>query len=82
MNVLADPKDSPLRPAQYDAHKTWCDAQKIPVVRGFFIDDINKVELAYWDLKGVPAAFVILEGTGGVNDAYVCEIPPAGKPSR
>ncbi len=79
MNVLADPKDSPPRPAQYDAHKTWCDAQKIPVVRGFFIDDIDKVELAYWDLKGVPAAFVILEGTGGVNDAYVCEIPPAGK---
>lgn len=27
-------------------------------------------------------SFVILEGTGGMNDSYVCEIQPTGKPMR
>ncbi len=79
MNTAADAKDSQDIPERYDTHKAWLAAQKIPVVRGFFIEDINEVQLEYWDLKGVSAAFVILEGTGGTNDAYICEIPPAGK---
>ncbi|MGH7772028.1 MAG: cupin domain-containing protein, partial [Candidatus Binatia bacterium] len=37
------------------------------------------VEVAPWDLKGGLGAFIVLDGTGGVNDAYVCEIPPGGK---
>ncbi|HEU0071643.1 MAG TPA: cupin domain-containing protein [Alphaproteobacteria bacterium] len=74
-----DPKDPKYIPERYDTYKHWMEAQKIPVFRGFFIEDINKMELGYWDLKGVNASFVILEGTGGTNDAYVCEIPPAGK---
>jgi len=30
-------------------------------------------------LKGVPCSFVVLDGTGGTNDGYVCEIPAGGK---
>lgn len=67
------------KPERLDIHKDWLAAQKIPVVGGFFIDDIDKIELAPWDLMGVPAAFAILEGTGGTNDAQIVEIPPAGK---
>lgn len=68
-----------VKPERLDIHKDWLEAQKIPVVGGFFIEDIDKVELAYWDLLGVPAAFAILEGTGGTNDAQIVEIPAAGK---
>ena len=39
----------------------------------------TRSELAPWDLKGVPCSFVVLDGTGGVNDAYICEIPPQSK---
>jgi len=67
-----------LRPERVDTYREWQAAQKIPVVRGFFAD-INTVEVVPWDLKGVPCSFVVLDGTGGVNDAYVCEIPPGGK---
>ena len=28
-----------------------------------------------WEVKGVPCSMVVLDGTGGTNDAYVCEIP-------
>ena len=27
----------------------------------------------------MPCSFVVLDGTGGVNDAYICEIPPQSK---
>jgi len=62
-----------------DTYTTWQQAQKIPIVRGFFIEDINSVELAPWELKGGSAAFVNLDGAGDINDAYVCEIPAGGK---
>jgi quercetin dioxygenase-like cupin family protein len=62
-----------------DTYNLWLEAQKIPVVRGFFVEDLNKIELAPWDLYGALASFVILDGTGGVNDGYVCEIAPGQK---
>jgi uncharacterized RmlC-like cupin family protein len=65
-------------PERFDTFGNWMEQQKIPIIKGFFAD-INKVELEYWDLKGGPGAFVVLDGTGGVNDGYVCEIPPGGK---
>ncbi|HWO40343.1 MAG TPA: ethanolamine ammonia lyase-activating protein [Candidatus Eisenbacteria bacterium] len=78
---MVDTKQQPadLKPERIDTYKEWQAAQKIPVIRGFFVEDVNTVELAPWDLKGAPAAFVVLDGTGGVNDAYICEIPPGGK---
>jgi mannose-6-phosphate isomerase-like protein (cupin superfamily) len=35
-----------------------------------------EVELTPWRSRGGSGVFVNLEGTGGFNDAYVCEIPP------
>src|ERR671919_12095 len=68
-----------LKPDRIDTYREWQAAQKIPVIRGFFVEDVNRVELAPWDLKGGNAAFVVLDGTGGVNDAQICEIAPGGK---
>jgi len=36
------------------------------------------IELAPWARKGGRGAYINLDGTGGTNDAYVCEIPPGG----
>ena len=66
-------------PERIDTYLAWQRAQNIPVVTGFFVADVGKVELAWWDLKGAPGAFVVLDGSGGVNDAQIVEIPPAGK---
>jgi hypothetical protein len=73
---------SDLKPERIDTYREWQAAQNIPVIRGFFVEDINKVDLALWDLKRVPCSFVVLDGSGGVNDAYICEIPPGAKPAR
>jgi hypothetical protein len=64
--IAQQPAD--LKPERIDTYKEWQAAQKIPVVRGFFVEDINKVELEPWDLKGVPCSFVVLDGSGGVNE--------------
>ncbi|MBI4524037.1 MAG: ethanolamine ammonia lyase-activating protein [Deltaproteobacteria bacterium] len=61
---------------QIDTYVNWQKAQNIPIHGGFFIEDLSEVELAPWDWKGGLGAFVNLEGTGGSNDGYVCEIPP------
>src|SRR5579885_2716544 len=50
----------------------------IPVYRGFAIEDLTTLELAPWARRGGLGAFINLDGTGGTNDAYVCEIPPGG----
>ena len=62
-----------------DTYPKWQEAQKIPIITGFFVEDVTTVELAPWELKGGLAAFVNLDGAGDINDAYVCEIPAGGK---
>jgi mannose-6-phosphate isomerase-like protein (cupin superfamily) len=61
-----------------DAYAAWQQAEGVPVVRGFYVEDLNTLDLAPWPRKGGRGAFVNLEGTGGVNDAHVVEIAPGG----
>ena len=63
MAATAAPSD--LKPERIDTYKIWQAEQKIPVVRGFFVKDVNTLELEHWDLKGVPCSMVVLDGTGG-----------------
>jgi mannose-6-phosphate isomerase-like protein (cupin superfamily) len=67
------------RPEPIDTYRQWQEGQGVPIVKGFFVEDIKQVELAPWKSKGGLGAFVNLDGTGDTNDAYVCEIPPGEK---
>jgi len=66
------------------SYQKWIDEEGLPVIKGFYIEDLKKVELAPWKRKGATGAYINLEGTGGTNDAYVVEIPPGGnlKPEK
>ena len=75
-------QSSDLKPERIDTYRDWQAAQKIPVVKGFFVEDVNKVELVPWDLKGVPCSFVVLDGSGGVNDGMFARFPRGAKPNR
>jgi len=79
MATAAEPRAATRTRPRIDTYQNWQAAQQIPVITGFFVDDIGAVELSHWDLKGAAGAFVVLDGSGGVNDAQVVEIPPAGK---
>ncbi|MFQ5683387.1 MAG: ethanolamine ammonia lyase-activating protein [Candidatus Binatia bacterium] len=67
------------RPTRLDTYTEWQRKQKIPIIKGFFVEDIKEVELAPWDFKGGLGAFINLDGTGQTNDAYICEIAAGGK---
>ncbi|MBI3522498.1 MAG: cupin domain-containing protein [Chloroflexi bacterium] len=61
------------------AVNTYAEFQKreaIPVLRGFATDDLNAVDLGDWQRVGGRGTYIDLEGTGGTNGAYVCEIAP------
>ena len=45
MAAAIDPKSKDYVPERYDTFLHWRDAQGIPVVTGFFIEDVNTVEL-------------------------------------
>ena len=71
-------KSATIDEAPWDDGKTayehWCEDQKIPIERGFFIDDLTKVRTSYWDRLGVDGAIVDLEGTAESNGAYLLRI--------
>ena len=54
----------------------WIEAQGIPVIRGFHVDDLRTVKLEPWDRLGGLGVFINLFGDYATNDAYLCEISP------
>lgn len=65
-----------LPPQKINAYDLWQKQEGIPRVGGFYIEDLNTLELGPWPRKGGSGAFVNLEGTGGVNDMHVVELAP------
>jgi hypothetical protein len=63
-------------PWNKSAYERWSEEEGIPVIGGFYIEDIQAADLKPWQRLGGKGAFLNLEGTGQVNDAYICEIPP------
>ena len=64
--------------AMVDLYEEWKRGEGVPLVTGFYIEDLNTVELGPWPRKGGRGAIINLEGTGGVNDTHVVELPPGG----
>jgi oxalate decarboxylase/phosphoglucose isomerase-like protein (cupin superfamily) len=57
-------------------YDTWIASTGVPVHRGYFIEDLRKIELGRWDERDCDAAFLQLAGQEGVTGAYVTEIAP------
>src|ERR1051325_7622887 len=58
------------------AYQRWQKSEGVPTIGGFYVPDLNTLELGRWHRKGGTGAIVNLEGTGGVNDMHVVEIAP------
>ena len=66
-------------------YERWKESEGLPTIRGYFVKNLLDLELTPWKSSGDGlGVFINLEGTGGFNDAYVCEIPPGKsiKPQR
>ena len=63
----------------FDHYGDWQRSEGVPSLRGFYVEDLNALELSPWERKGGKGLFVNLEGTGGYNDTQIVEISPGGK---
>jgi gentisate 1,2-dioxygenase len=59
-------------------YERWKAAEGLPTIRGMWVPNVYDVELTPWESRGGAGVFINLDGTGGFNDTYVCEIPPGG----
>ncbi len=63
---------------QKTAYFRWMERQGIPIVEGYGLEDVRRVEMKLWPRIGGKAAFINLYGMEGVTGMYVAEIPAGG----
>ena len=54
----------------------WMESHGVPVVKGYYVEDIRNVEVGWWEERQCNAAFIQLAGQEGVAEARITEIPP------
>jgi uncharacterized RmlC-like cupin family protein len=54
----------------------WVKKEGLDLVRGHRIENVYTEPLKPWARTGGSAAHIQLDGTGDLNAAYICEIPP------
>lgn len=64
---------------RFDPYAEWQELEGVPSVGGFYVEDVNAMELSPWERKGGSGVFLNLDGTGGLNDAHIVEILPGGR---
>ncbi len=57
----------------------WMKAEGLPIYTDYSVFNLRALEVKPWKRLGVSGAYIDLKGGEGVNDAYICEIPPNGK---
>lgn len=70
---MTDQKRSPLH------YENWVRGEGLDLIRGNIVHDVYTVPLKPWARTGGQAVHIQLQGTGDMNAAYVCEIPPGKK---
>jgi hypothetical protein len=62
----------------------FCDAEGLPVITGYGVEDLRTVPLGHWERLGGPAAYCHLAGSQGFVGSLIGEIPPGKnlKPTR
>jgi mannose-6-phosphate isomerase-like protein (cupin superfamily) len=59
----------------------WMESTGVPIITGFFIDDLRNAKLGWWEERQSQTAFIQLTGQEGVSSTRLTEIP-AGETSK
>ena len=68
--------DSLLEQLKTSPYERWVQSVGIPIHRGYYVEDVRKIEVAPWAERGCNAAFLVLAGQEGTSEARVTEILP------
>src|SRR5579862_5460631 len=59
-------------------HDHWMDSLGLPLYVGYYIEDLRELQLGRWEERGCDAAFIQLEGSQGITETRVSEVPARG----
>ncbi len=74
----APAQTSDFNQTNLNPYEEWRKTESIPLYADYHIADLRALEVKPWRRLGVSGAYIDLKGGEGVNDAYLCEIPPGG----
>src|SRR5436309_6661698 len=60
------------------AYEQWIETLELPILKGYFLDDIRACEVGWWDERQCSAAIVLMAGQEGTAEVRISEIPPGG----
>ena len=69
---VADYNQTNLNP-----YEEWRKKEGIPVYTDYAVANVRTAPVEPWKRLGVLGAYIDLKGGEGINDGYICEIPPA-----
>ena len=75
----AQPKSRDYNQTNLNPYEEWRKNEGIQVYSGYSLPDIRNAPVQPWKRMGAQGAFIDLIGGEGVNDGYLCEIPPGGQ---
>lgn len=59
-------------------YERWRESLGLPIHRGYYMEDLRKVEVGWWENRRSLTAFIELVGQEGITETRVTEIPPRG----
>lgn len=60
-------------------YKEWLQSERVTIIKGFFLEDVNSVQLSQWPRMEGFGAYVDFDASFGIVNSYVCEIPRGTK---
>jgi hypothetical protein len=66
----------PRRIRRPSAYEEWIATLGLPILRGYFLDDIRTCEVGWWEERQCSTAIVVMAGQEGTAEVRVSEIPP------
>src|SRR5581483_3935433 len=57
-------------------YEQWIETLGLPILRGYFLEDIRTCELGWWEERQCRAAIVVMAGQEGNAEVRVSEVPP------
>jgi hypothetical protein len=58
------------------AYEEWISTLGVPIHRGYYVEDLRTVGVAWWEERQCNAAFMLLAGQEGVSEVRLTEILP------
>jgi quercetin dioxygenase-like cupin family protein len=77
--AAAPAKSREYNQTNLNPYEEWRKTEGIQVYSGFSLPDIRTAAVQPWKRMGALGAYIDLTGGEGVNDGYLCEIPPGGQ---